>query len=182
MIVVEGPDNSGKSRFGRSLGLTYYSAGPAPSDAAELLRCLTEQRNRASLACVQDRLTCISQQVYSDAPESSLLNGDLLQLVEVPKVVIVYCRPPTRTLMDLSTHVVKSYDTEENMEKIARNQHLYIDRYDRIMGRIPHVGYDWTENDDESNRQIRSLLVTTQHSVDDWKRLRDTMNMGKITF
>jgi hypothetical protein len=182
MIVVEGADNSGKSVFAKSFGLAYFSAGPAPNDSKELAKCLREQRNRVLLPCVQDRLTCISQQVYSDAPESALLQTDLEAIVEEPRVIVVYCRPPERTLMDLSTHVVKSYDTEENMEKIARRQHEYIKRYDDLMATIPHVIYDWTDHDDLTNSQIRSMLVMTQHSTDEWRNLRETMKMGRISF
>lgn len=182
MIVVEGADNSGKSTLGKSIGLAYHSAGPAPSDSAELVRCLKEQRARASQPCVQDRLTCISQQVYSDAPESSLLQNDLEELVELPFVVIVYCRPPERTLMDLSTHCVKSYDTEENMERLVRRQLEYIQRYDELMNKIPHVVYDWTDYDDSERANFRSFLVTVQHSLADWRKLRDNMKIGRLSF
>lgn len=182
MIVVEGADNSGKSIFGKAFGMAYFSAGPAPKDAHELKQCLRDQRNRAMLPCVQDRLTCISQQVYSDAPEACLLQRDLDELVNEPKVIVVYCRPPERTLMDLSTHIIKSYDTEENMEILTRRQHEYIRRYDALMASIPHVIYDWTEHDEKENSEIRGLLMVTQNSMDEWRRLRDNMKIGKLSF
>jgi len=134
------------------------------------------------MACVQDRLTCISQQVYSEAPESQLLLGDLLSLVEVPGVVVVHCRPPERKLMDLSTHMIKSYDTEESMERIARLQHEYIRKYDEIMGQIPHVEYDWTEQTEDDDHRIRAFLITTQHSAEAWKELRASIDIGKRRF
>ena len=182
MIVIEGADNSGKSTFAKSLGLAHFSAGPAPSDRYELLRCLDDQRGRASMPCSQDRLTCISQQVYSEAPEAALLQRELDELVEVPLVVIVYCRPPERTLMDLSSHVVKSYDTEENMERLAKRQVEYVQRNDDLMSKIPHIVYDWTEYSAQENSDIRSLLITSQHSIDEWRKLRDAMRLGKKTF
>lgn len=177
MIVVEGADNSGKSVFGKSFGMAYFSAGPAPQNAKELASCLVEQRSRVSMTCVQDRLTCISQQVYSDAPEASLLQRDLLELVDMPNVIVVYCRPPERTLMDFSTHVVKSYDTEENLEKIIRRSHEYIRKYDDLMSKIPHIVYDWTEHDDKENSEIRSSLMVTQMDPNEWRKMRDLMNM-----
>jgi phosphoribosyl-ATP pyrophosphohydrolase len=182
MIVVEGADNSGKSTLGKAISLPYYSAGPAPRSAEELMKCLDEQRARASSPCVQDRLTCISQQVYSDAPESMFLQKTLEDLVEVPFVIVVYCRPPERTLMDLSTHKVKSYDTEENMEKIARYQHEYIKKYDSLMAKIPHILYDWTEYDVWEQVNVQRYLVEAQKSMERWKALRDDMRMGTISF
>lgn len=182
MVVVEGADNSGKTTFAKSLGMAYFSAGAAPNDAKELKACLRDQRNRAGMHCVQDRLTCISQQVYSDAPEACLLMRDLEEIVEIPQLIVVYCRPPERTLMDLSTHQQKSYDTEENMEKIARRQMEYVQRYDDLMERIPHVLYDWTEQDDQSNAEIRGLLMMAQASFEEWKKLRETMKIGRLSF
>lgn len=180
MLVVEGADNSGKSTLAKFVGLAHFSAGPAPENALELRRCLEQQRSRAYIACIQDRLTCISQQVYSEAPESWLLQDELLRLIDVPRVVIVYCRPPERTLMDLSTHKAKSYDTEANMSKIAQNQHTYIKRYDDLMHTIPHIMYDWTEHDDETNRQIRSLLVESQLSDEKWRELLKSMKTPRF--
>lgn len=184
MIVVEGPDNAGKSTLSSEIGLQRFSAGPAPRDSLELRECLRDQKARASVPCIQDRLTCISQQVYSDAPESSILQRDLDELIEKPMFVVVYCRPPERVLMDFSTHKVKSYDTEKSLEKITDNQHTYIERYDELMRSIPHVLYDWTEYRDHGsadlNRFVR-MLVNTQYSVDEWKRIVSMCKDFKVT-
>lgn len=172
MIVVEGPDNAGKTTLAEAIGLQRYTAGPAPRDARELTECLLDQRARASMPCVQDRLTCISQQVYSDAPESGLLGEALREFVKIPMVVVVYCRPPQRILMDLSKHKIKSYDTEESLKKIIDNQHTYIERYDAIMATIPHIQFDWTEYLDfvEADRgEIIRYLVNTQYSMEAWQ-------------
>lgn len=174
MIIVEGADNSGKTTFAKSLStLSYHSAGPAPKDHDDLIRCLTDQMGRATMPCVQDRLTCISQQVYwNDAPVDEL-QADLAAIMSVPGVVVVYCRPPERTLMDMSTHKVKSYETEENVQNLIRMQHEFVRRYDDLMGKIVHIQYDWTDYDESDNRNFRSLLVASQHSVDEWKKLMD---------
>lgn len=172
MIVIEGPDNAGKSTLAKEIGLQYFSAGPAPKDSIELRSCLTEQKSRASTPCIQDRLTCISQQVYSDAPESSVLQRYLDELIEQPFFVIVYCRPPQRVLMDLSNHKIKSYDTEQSLEKIVDNQHTYIERYDALMSSIPHVVYDWVEYRDFASGELGNFvrfLVNTQYSLDEWR-------------
>lgn len=175
MIIVEGADNSGKSTLARALGLSYYSAGPAPTNKEEMINCIVTQRSRRAIDCVQDRLTCISQQVYSDDFANYLLRDELISCyVNVPGVVIVYCRPPERVLMDLSTHKVKSYDTEENLAKIVANQHLYIHRYDAIMSSIPHFLYDWTDTSTDT-RDVIKHLINTQHDSLAWRELNDTM-------
>lgn len=167
MLVLEGPDNSGKSTLGKALGLQYFSAGPAPKSVTELQECLNIQQMRAGLPCVQDRLTCISHQVYSEDLTKGFLQSELERLVKVPTFLIVYCRPPERVLMDLSTHKVKSYDTEEHMAKIIANQHIYIQRYDELMANIPHVQYDWTDEDISHEFFIQSM-IKTQYEKHHW--------------
>jgi hypothetical protein len=176
VIVLEGADNSGKSTLARSLGLPYFSAGPAPTSESELKRCLDEQRARSKMICVQDRLTCISQQIYSEELNKQPLRDELEYLAHRPGVIIVYCRPPERILMDLSTHKVKSYDTEENLSKIIANQHVYVRRYDTLMSSIPHFIYDWTDSIVETHEVI-SHLIDTQHDAKVWQDTYERMTI-----
>lgn len=149
MIIIEGADNSGKStlaaKFSR-VGLPVYPAGPAPKNRQEEIDCLRNQHSLArSNFGVMDRVTCISQQIYADRMFDKVLGAALMQLMEFDSTVLIYCRPPNRTLMDMSTHKVKAYDTEEHLQKIIDGQHKYIDRYDSLMSTLPAVVYDWTE-------------------------------------
>jgi hypothetical protein len=180
MIVVEGADNSGKTTLARKMQLPYFSAGPAPTTLTELSECLKDQWNRAQVPCVQDRLTCVSQQVYSEAPESVLLQPILGDFVDQPGVVIVYCRPPERVLMDFSTHQVKSYDTEEHIEKLIRKQHEYIKKYDDLMATVPHVLYDWTEHSVAGCENIMEMLFETQINATNWKTLMKSIRMSTV--
>ena len=43
MIIVEGPDNAGKSTFAASIGLEVRHPGPAPINDFELNLCLHDQ-------------------------------------------------------------------------------------------------------------------------------------------
>lgn len=173
MIIVEGADNSGKSTFAHRIGLTVYPAGPAPKTPDEEKKCLTEQRARSHDNCVSDRVTCISQQVYGGRLFDRILGEELIDMITVPSVVVVYCRPPNRVLMDMSTHKVKGYDTEEHLQKIMDNQHVFIERYDSLMSTIPHVVYDWTDNEVYLPEFI-NLVVNSQYERSVWNRLCKT--------
>lgn len=147
MIILEGADNSGKTTLAKQLaesGRSVYSAGPAPKSKEEEIQCLEEQLARCRVKVLHDRVTAISQQVYADRLFDSSLVSYLLRM-RTDGAIVVYCRPPERTLMDLSNHQVKSYDTEEHLQKIIDNQHTFIGRYDAIMATVPHVLYDWTD-------------------------------------
>jgi len=145
MIVLEGPDNSGKTTLAdalrREFAFEKFTAGPAPSTHDELVRCLHDQEGRIWQPCIHDRVTCISQQVYSG--RDAMLDAFLRRMAG--PAVIVYCRAPERTLMDFSTHRVKGYDTEESLRRLMDRQHEYIGRYDDLMSTVGHVKYDWTD-------------------------------------
>jgi hypothetical protein len=175
MIVLEGADNSGKTTFAsRFSGLPVYTAGPAPKDADAELACIIEQMNNASKRCVQDRLTCISQQVYGNRLFDKSLGQVLVDMIKMPRVIVVYCRPPDRVLMDFSTHNVKSYDTEEHLKKLLDSQHTYIERYDALMSTIPHVLYDWTDPDVHLDGFVKRLILS-QKGEDQWLEFRSTL-------
>lgn len=177
MIILEGADNSGKSTLASKINyLPKFSAGPAPRDSDEEDRCLADQLERATLPCIQDRATCISQQVYANRLMDSKLASVLSEMVRIPLVVVVYCRPPERVLMDLSTHAVKSYDTEDHLNKILDNQHIFINRYDALMSTIPHMLYDWTDNDVHVEGMIEKLL-DSQRGTKQWRDLIDSFQI-----
>jgi adenylate kinase family enzyme len=183
MIAFEGPDNAGKSTLAKYVsekyGLAYFTAGPAPKNEEELGLCLDEQYARSAYPIVQDRLTCISHKIYHWDFEFLDLEISRNMIRHSKRFMMVYCRPPDRILMDFSTHKLKSYDTEESIKKIVDNQHTYIERYDAIMAKIPHLTYDWTD-DQMSKDMISDLLMATQYSENEWNRLQQQLAINGI--
>jgi hypothetical protein len=173
MIVLEGPDNAGKSTLAdylcKRFDLPKYTAGPAPKTQYEMIQCYLRQSELSSTACVHDRVTCISQSVYSGP--SRLADAELDLMIDTPGCVFVYCRPPERVLMDFSNHRIKSYDTEESLSKIMDNQHEFIKRYDSLFAKIPHVQYDWTECDTASE-MVSNKVFPCLYDVVAWEKLR----------
>lgn len=148
MIILEGPDNSGKSSLAAELGLTYRHPGPAPINDAALDECLATQLSIMRSPIVHDRVTCISHQIYNPGwflDPKLLLN--LRQMIECEDVLFIYCRPPESHMMNFAHHKAKDYDTEEHIKKVIDNQHKYIAGYDELFDSIPHVVYDFTDQD-----------------------------------
>lgn len=177
MIILEGADNSGKTTLAKKIGLPVLAAGPAPKSVEQEQQCLITQMNYAGLSWVMDRVTCISQQVYANRLFDRVLGDHLSDLITMPTVIVVYCRPPDRTLMDMSTHNIKSYDTEEHLKSIIDNQHIFINRYDALMSTIPHVLYDWTDKDLNINGFI-AQLIQSQSGEAEWRSLRHTLQIA----
>lgn len=179
MIVFEGPDNAGKSTLAKYIaekyGLAYFTAGPAPKNRIDLELCCIGQYARLNFPIVQDRLTCISQQIYHEP--DSYLEVFLQSYIRSKKFVLVYCRPTERTLMDFSTHKIKSYDTEQSLKKIIDNQHTYINRYDDLMSRVPHLLYDWTDEGIDRDT-IAETIFCAQMSRHEFDNFRKQLTIG----
>jgi hypothetical protein len=122
--------------------------------------------------------------VYSEATDPGLLRRELDRLIVKPKFLVVYCRPPERTLMDFSTHKIKSYDTEQSLTNIVENQFTYIRRYDALMDSIPHVMFDWTSYRDYEMSDMDAfvrMLIDTQYSDKDWAEVINLCLPNKVT-
>lgn len=164
-LLLEGPDNAGKTTLARHIqaraivAVEYFHPGGPPKDIGEEHLCMDTQDHlfRTADGCIVDRVTCISQQVYNphgrlDADRQFALD----ELRRLSNLLIVYCRPSTDRLMRKEDFTWRDGESEEHKQKILRNQHLFIERYDAIMARVPHVLYDF---DDQHAEDLRDLLV-----------------------
>lgn len=159
MIIIEGPDNAGKSTFASKIGLPVRHPGPAPINDFELNFCLHDQMIAMREPIVLDRVSSISHQVYNDKWfGSELLWQYINEFIKCNKVIFVYCRPPESQLMNFAHHKAKDYDTEEHIKRIIDNQAMFIKRYDEIFSRIPHIVYDFTDTEIPKSYLIRELL------------------------
>lgn len=179
MIVIEGPDNAGKTTLAKELmqlnsRLEYFHAGSAPKDLIHEQMCIDQQFEQFVLPhVIGDRATCISQQVYQEGRlfEHKLL-GDIDRLVMIG-CIIVYCRPSTDRLMAVQSFQWRDEETEAHKQKIIRNQHTFILRYDELMTRVPHIAYNFEE--EMASAWIRKMLSEAPMSTHTYHQLREVM-------
>jgi hypothetical protein len=176
-ILLEGADNSGKTTLGKELlqlnaHLEYFHSGSAPLNEEHENLCLQQQFAMcAKPQMIIDRATCISQQVYKDGR----LHENKL-LMEVDKLLqigtlIVYCRPSTDKLMSFEKFTWRSEESETYKQHVIANQHKYIERYDQVMHKIPHLLYDY--EDELSSGWLRKMLSEVSSSPITYQRLID---------
>ena len=157
MIILEGPDNTGKSTLAESLTLKLdwpvIHPGGKPANQAEELRMILHQLKLSKEDIIHDRVTCISQPVYNvfrdDAIDLSY-RFYLDEMLKNPNCVIVYCRPPKWKILDLATHEAKAHDSPEHLKMITDNAVHILSEYDKMFETIPHVKYDYTVDTIES--------------------------------
>lgn len=147
MIVVEGPDNSGKSTLIEQLindfNLKKISSdrhGPPINEEDNanrvktvLIKAIKHRRNNV----IVDRFSLIGEEIYGPI----LRHKNLWTIAYKEKIkfmrcfkslnpFIIYCRPPDSFIMDLSKHIIKDYDSPSHIKNIEENQKLIIKAYD----------------------------------------------------
>lgn len=169
-LILEGPDNAGKTTLGRKLvehsdGLiSIHHPGGKPASIADEVTCYEGQL--ALLGGnnnILDRVTPISQQVYNPDPMLYEMRAEMLVNFAAWKPLIVYCRPSTDRLLRTDDFSWRQDETEEHKQKIIRNQHTFIERYDRIFAKIPHLPYDY-EDDVAASRLFNLMLAAFRGS------------------
>lgn len=154
MIIVEGFDGSGKStiaqRISAMIGWPVLHTGGPTSDEEDVLKCLVRSRIRMRKAVIQDRVTHISESVYSmlENPRKAALA--IRSLHEVRNVTLVYCRPPTHALLDaIGTHRAKAHESAEHVSRVIETAEQLIAIYDTVIAvvaeRCDLIHYDWTD-------------------------------------
>lgn len=160
MIILEGPDNSGKSTLGVTLAkaletTTRHSIRPAPGSTP--LQCLEHSaRQLRPQRVILDRVFAISESIYGpicrgqSAMERHTREA-ILDLYQRP-YLIIYCRPRSKTILDNKGR--------DQMPGVLENHQKIIAAYDRIMLDISRfskcrvIQYDW-----QNRTELPSLIA-----------------------
>jgi len=178
-ILLEGTDNSGKTTLSKDLRqlnphLQYHHSGSRPSTDEHERLCLEQQHALLAMGnTIVDRATCISEQVYRP---DRLFEVKLMQHVDLLLqigVIIVYCRPSTDKLMSFEKFTWRGEESEDFKQGVLQNQHIYIQRYDELMTRVPHLAYDY--EDEMASAWLRKMLAESSFDQLTYLRLHEVM-------
>lgn len=164
-IILEGFDGCGKSTLASKFGLEVKHPGPRPRTWSDEQRCLEDQLRDARLPIVMDRVTCISSQVYKGRLFDKQYMSYLDRMVYTRNCVIIYCRPPIRTMLHMDSHEAKPYDTAEHLASIKLNANHYIESYDKLFKSTPHLLYNYTSPDDS----VIDTALDLAFNIGTWK-------------
>lgn len=156
MIIIEGPDNSGKSTLVRELAQRLqpchvaHSSGPTRSVDEMFKKVRRFNHLYVNTKSLVDRWPVISESVYGPVlrEESMIAGSRFLDDLQRSRVPIIYCRPPMNTLMSLENHQVRKEESSGHIEGVNRNQEKLVNAYDEFMVTMPNtIYYDWTTSD-----------------------------------
>lgn len=166
-LILEGPDHAGKTTLARylvsttatqGLSVAYHHPGGPPEDLISELACHKEQILRLDgTSVILDRVTAISQQVYSPDKKLDPIRQLAMTGLLSKSPVVIYCRPTTDHLMRKEDFHWRDGETEEHKQRIIRDQHAFIDHYDRVMMTVPHIQYDF--EDASQAEGLRKMLL-----------------------
>lgn len=171
MIVIEGFDATGKSTLARATAEYFdcplYAIGGPPRNMADMLECIEVCQHRLASLCVQDRITHVSESVYSMLRFADRAIAAMDAIDRIPSsTVFIYCRPA----MDVITtavreeHERKAWDTDAHIESITQNASMLVELYDSVIDVVAlrtkiHL-YDRTQPD-----AIANMLKTIEGLV-----------------
>lgn len=149
IIVVEGPDNAGKTTLGLQLAKKLRAAFikvERPASGLDLMQFqhIIEFAGTYSGCVVADRHPCISEPIYGSIIRGGhFLTQDDILLCYRCITAIVYCRPPVEMIL-------KTIYDRPQMEGVIEKARDIIKAYDSLMVESPPhqfprtIGYDYT--------------------------------------
>ncbi|QBQ72969.1 thymidylate kinase [Serratia phage Serbin] len=178
MIILEGPDNSGKSTLGHllsaSLEVPLIHSQRCDTSMAESLgmtseeMCYTHALNQLNPEMIiRDRTYTISEWVYGNVVRNKSDMGQALHQQAILNLYyrrypIIYCRPNNATIL--------RNNGREQMPGVLERHNDIIKAYDqlmeefRIMG-LPIIYYDW-----QNPGATESILMKVKKHFDEYRR------------
>lgn len=178
MIILEGPDNSGKStlaaKLKRDTGLPVIHSVKPKEDMSSIQvyhHCLNQVAPKDTLS-ILDRVTAISESIYGPICRGKSALGmyqkdALLDIWQRP-YTIIYCRPDDETILENGGR--------PQMPGVLENHKRIIDAYDTFMDDLMRFGcplvfwYDWKDRlaynsvlnlANEDKRRYMSIVQST---------------------
>lgn len=155
MIIIEGPDNSGKSELCRKLSLLIkweveHSKVPNleqyEGEDKEFMAYMHALRHITPAPLIRDRTYAISENVYGPVIRNKsmlgVFSGRSLHYLANSQCLIIFCRPPTKKIV--------SDKARDQMDGVRENHLQLIERYDKIATVLEDSGafvyrYDYTD-------------------------------------
>lgn len=139
MLIVEGPDNAGKSTlirmFETEFNLPSFHAGGPPKSSEDILKRRAAAYRNCLKRIIQDRNYFISDIVYGSVlrKDPCYQNFSLMLKMLQLKPLVIYCRPSMQHLMQIGDHKAKAHETQEHVDKVKENQKELVWHYDALM-------------------------------------------------
>lgn len=160
-IILEGPDNAGKSTLAKYLSeklniAIQHSGGPSKFPGEVNTRAFEFNQRRSQL--IYDRHPCVSQNIYVEALGNGgeLVTKDHIDEFYADKPLIIYCRNVRGT----EGHELSEHSSGEYFQQVERNMARLCELYDQwALGHATLV-YRIGDNMDDIVNSVAAILYS----------------------
>lgn len=163
MIILEGPDNAGKTTLGKhlvaELGLELIHGGDAPKDLAECWTRIDKIMDHPNPA-IFDRVIQISEQIYGNVFRNTTFfdcHKEISRLRRKHYPLIIYCRPDISKLLHLEEKDFRADEEKSHVKKVKENQQRIVNHYDDLFQHYIHIRYNYTKHNISDLTQLTKL-------------------------
>jgi len=168
MIIIEGPDGSGKSTLIKNIlqqldGFKVVAWNDPPKNAEQLAKNLHRSKDlvRSGQLVIQDRTPWITEPIYDVAkngpdklPTWRYYQAGLTLL----RSTLIYCRPPDDVIKKHAVTGSSPPDTPAYLKWIEGNIDDLVNLYDAFMEPIRPMIYDWTKPDEKLIPELLKIV------------------------
>ncbi|MCK4960814.1 MAG: hypothetical protein KAT00_15480 [Planctomycetes bacterium] len=167
MIVVEGPDGSGKSTLVAELqemfGFDVVRWNKPPKSAEELAHNLRTSKDLIKTEVIQDHIPWITEPIYDVAKNGADRAATWFHYqtaVTLFRSTLIYCRPPMRVIQKHAGDRSSPCDTADYLAWVERNCEDLVGLYDLFMSAVrPAITYDWTRREDKAKLLVLAATL-----------------------
>lgn len=161
-IILEGPDNAGKTTLAFELseatGMTIHPKEGRPANRTELLMKLRKYEGLDGV--IIDRHPIISQSVYGLIRGDAEIPEDFLDRFFAKDDLIIYCRCVHK---GLDGHEPSPTDTPEHLRSISEHQQKILDTYDNWAAICANIIYSRYEQLPRVVAMVQAVLREFHH-------------------
>lgn len=152
MIIIEGPDKSGKSTFAENLSKrinlpVHVFGSPSTSKEEAITRAKFSLDNHDKF--IFDGNSFLNEAIYCVLRMEDNYLADQIEMYDQLEKIgprLVYCRPPDNYLLEHKKLGIKDYYPPKHVEEILTKQKVIVGIYDAMMRVLPHITYDFTNH------------------------------------
>lgn len=175
-ILVEGPDNSGKSTLCEKLANHFHwpierATRPLKSEDDMFDMC-TQDIMLMQTSCIMDRSYIISDAIYGPLCRNQSLVDLRYWFAQIQTIQrtcgnfeLIFCDGPDNVLANMSTHIVKITDTREHLAAVERNKMALISAY-RNLRNAMHLTMDTRVVNPREKNAIPLLIESLERTLD----------------
>lgn len=189
MIIVEGPDGSGKSTLVKKLQLMLdikevVKWNTPPESPEELEENMYWSKALVKTEVIQDRSPWITEPIYHTIERGKVNLDEWLSYLKGALLLrskLIYCRPPIGVIKEHASKPRSPCDTPEHLEMIRDNVDNLVRLYDSFIGHLkPVLIYDWTDSEaDEKLKAIEPELQKKRLLMSMRDNLREVLIRGE---